>query len=211
MPQKGLDSLVKDRLRRWPQTPPGLYSRPASQQSWLRGRPVADLSACHPFLKLPGSDRLRTLPDGLWLNFSGTPAEPFVDIFAVEACGSLQNLLDKRSRFAPSTHSLLAVCPVPWLLAPVDERDRTPRWKATGVLLREPVMPVVLPVRDIRVLYALRRQHYSGFARYQVPHAHEYFVPMESITAEGSESDPALLSLIGRATADNFLMEVDAF
>lgn len=210
MPQKGLDSLVKDRLRRWPQTPPGLAARRASRQSWLRGRPVADLSACHPFLKLPGSDRLRTLPDGLWLNFSGTPVEPFVDIFAVEACGSLQNLLDKRSRFAPSTHSLLAVCPVPWLLAPVDDRDPTPRWRATGVLLREPVMAVVLPVRDIRVLYALRRQHYSGFTRYQVPHAHEYFVPMESITAEGSETDPALLSLIGRATADNFLMEAES-
>ena len=210
MPQKGLDSLVKDRLRRWPQTPPGLYPRHPAQQSWLRGRPVADLSACHPFLKLPGSDRLRTLPDGLWLNFSGTPAEPFVDIFAVEACGSLQNLLDKRSRFAPSTHSLLAVCPVPWLLAPVDAQNQMPRWRATGVLAHEPVMPVVLPVRDIRVLYALRRQHYSGFARYQVPHAHEYFVPMDSITAEGSESDPALLSLIGRATADNFLMEAEA-
>lgn len=210
MALKGLDSLVKDRLRRWPQRPPGSYSRHAAQRSWLRGRPVADLSACHPFLKLPGSDRLRTLPDGLWLKFSGTPLEPFVDVFAVEACGSLQNLLDKRSRFAPSTHSLLAVCPVPWLLAPVDDQDRTPRWKATGVLLREPVMPVVLPVRDIRVLYALRREHYSGFARYQVPHAHEYFVPMESITAEGSETDPALLSLIGRATADNFLMEADA-
>lgn len=207
MAYKGLDSLVKERLRRWPQIPPGLHPRRVSQEAWLRGRPVADLSACHPFLKLPGSDRLRTLPDGLWLNFSGTPLEPFVDIFAVEACGSLQNLLDKRSRFAPSTHSLLAVCPVPWLLAPVDAADPKPRWAATGVMLREPVMPLVLPVRDIRVLYALKRHHYSGFARHQVPHAHEFFVPMDSLTAEGSETDPALLSLIGRATAQNFLVE----
>ncbi len=210
MAYKGLDSLVKDRLRRWPQSPPGLQRRPTVPQSWLRGRPVADLSACHPFLKLPGSDRLKTLPDGLWLNFAGTPVEPFVDIFAVEACGSLQNLLDKRSRFAPSTHSLLAVCPVPWLLAPVDTGDQTPRWKATGVMLRAPLLPVVLPVRDIRVLCALRRDHYSGFARNQVPHAHEFFVPMESLTAEASETDPALQSLIGRATADNFLIEPDA-
>lgn len=210
MAYKGLDSLVKDRLRRWPQSPPGLQPLKRSPHAWLRGRPVADLSACHPFLKLPGCDRLRTLPDGLWLNFAGTPMEPYVDIFAVEACGSLQNLLDKRSRFAPSTHSLLAVCPVPWLLAPVDAGDSTPRWKATGVLLREPVMPVVLPVRDLRVLYALKRDHYTGFARYQVPHAHEFFVPMEALTAEDSEHDPALLSLIGRATAQNFLSEPDA-
>ncbi len=209
MAYKGLDSLVKERLRGWPQSPPGLQPRRRAAHAWLRGRPVADLSACHPFLKLPGSDRLRTLPDGLWLNFAGTPAEPFVDIFAVEACGSLQNLLDKRSRFAPSTHSLLAVCPVPWLLAPVDTGDSTPRWKATGVLLREPALPVVLPVRDLRVLYALRRDHYTGFTRHQVPQAHEFFVPMEALTAEGSERDPALRSLIGRATAQNFLSEPD--
>ena len=85
---------------------------------------------------MPGSTRLRTLPDGLWLNFGGTIADPFVDIFAIEACSTLQNLLDKRSRFAPSTHSLLAVCPVPWLLAPAMPGDPTPRWQAIGVLLR---------------------------------------------------------------------------
>ena len=66
-------------------------------------------------------------------------------IFAIEACGSLQNLLDKRSRFAPSTHSLLAVCPVPWLLSPVMHGDPTPRWKVTGVLTHEPVVPFILP------------------------------------------------------------------
>jgi hypothetical protein len=41
------------------------------------------VGTCHPFLKLPGSTRWRTLPDGLWLNFGGTPVEPFVDIFGI--------------------------------------------------------------------------------------------------------------------------------
>jgi hypothetical protein len=52
------------------------------------------------------SNRLRTLPDGLWLNFAGTHAEPFVDIFAIEACGTLQNLLDKlrKARFRIHTN-----------------------------------------------------------------------------------------------------------
>ncbi|HET6184216.1 MAG TPA: hypothetical protein VFA03_11565 [Acetobacteraceae bacterium] len=209
MGYKVLDNLVKERLRSWPQRPPGLRKRAGRPDALLRGRPVGDVDACHPFLKLPGSDRLRTLPDGLWLNFGGTPAEPYVDVFAVEACGSLQNLLDKRSRFAPSTHSLLAVCPVPWLLAPMSAEDRRPRWQATGVMLREPVVQFVLPVRDIRVLYALKRDHYAGFARHQVPHAHEFYAPMEAITAKNSERDPALLSLIARATADNFLSEMD--
>ncbi len=199
-----LDALVKQRLRGWPQRPPGLPSH--ATEAWLRGRPTEDFGTCHPFLKIPGSTRWRTLPDGLWLNFGGTPEEPYVDVFAVEACGSLPNLLDKRSRFAPSTHSLLAVCPVPWLLAPVMTGDPTPRWKATGVLPQEPVVPFVLPVRTIHVLYGLKRHHYAGFVRHQLPHAHEYFAPMEALTAENSDKDPALRALLARASVSaNFL------
>jgi hypothetical protein len=205
--QASLDSIVKDRLRKWPQCPPGLTPRGRSQDSWLRGRPADQQGTmAHPFLKLPGSTRLRTLPDGLWLKFGGTPVEPFVDIFAIEACGTLQNLLDKRSRFAPSTQSLLAVCPVPWLLAPVAENDTTPRWMATGLLRRPPVMDFVLPVRDVRVMYGLKRRHYQGFATSQVPHPHEYFVPMDALTAEDSDKDPALQAFMSRAcAASNFL------
>ena len=80
---RSLDALVKARLREWPQHPPGLKPRPNCQATWLRGRPTYDEGSCHPFLKLPGSDRLRTLPDGLWLNFGGTPEEPFADIFGI--------------------------------------------------------------------------------------------------------------------------------
>jgi hypothetical protein len=204
-PPKSLDWLVKQRLKEWPQRPPGVEPPSAGQDAWLRGRPTNDV-VCHPFLKLPGSTRWRTLPDGLWLNFGGTPADPFVDIVAVEACSCLQNLLDKRSRFAPSTHSLLAVCPVPWLLLPAMADDPTPRWKVTGVLPQEPTEPFVVPVRDMHVLYGLRRQDYQGFARHQLPHAHEYFVPMEALTAQDSDKDPDLRALLSRASAAaNFL------
>jgi hypothetical protein len=128
------------------------------------------------------------------------------DVFAVEACGTLQNLLDKRSRFAPSTHSLLAVCPVPWLLAPANPGDPLPRWQVTGVLRQEPTQPLVLPVRDMRVMYGLMQAHYLGFARHQVPHAHEFFVPMEALTAEDSDKNPDLQALLSRASAlANFL------
>jgi len=152
-------------------------------------------------LKLPGSNRMRTLPDGLWLNFGGTVVEPFVDIFAIEACGSLQNLLDKRSRFAPSTQSLLAVCPIPWLLGPVGPTEPTPRWLMTGLTRGEPVTDLVLPVRDVRVMYGLKSRHYQGFASSQVPHPHEYFIPMDALTAENGDQDPALRALVSRASA----------
>jgi hypothetical protein len=204
---RSLDALVRARLRQWPQRPPGL-SKAAGRERWLRGRPTEVPSSNHPFLKLPGSDRLRTLPDGLWLNFGGTAEEPFADIFAIEACGSLQNLLDKRSRFAPSTHSLLAVCPVPWLLAPVAPAEPTPRWQATGVLRQPPCLPLVLPVRDIRVMYALKKRHYDGFAQNQVPHPHEYFLPMDALTASDAPQNPAIRALVSRASASaNFLVE----
>jgi hypothetical protein len=195
---RSIDAQVHARLRKWPDRPPGLPMADGTD-AWLRGRPGRPESICQPFLKLPGSDRMRTLPDGLWLNFGGTPAEPFVDIFAVEACGTLQNLLDKRSRFAASTHSMLAFCPLPWLLAPVAEGDTMQRWQATTVLAAEPTAPLVLPVRDMRVLYGLKPRHYGTFAASQIPHAHEYFVPMEALTAEDGYRDPLLRELVGRA------------
>jgi hypothetical protein len=196
-------------LKRWPQRPPGLRPSRHRNDAWLRARPGGDSDATHPFLKLPGSTKLRTLPDGLWMNFGGTPAEPYVDIFAVEACASMQNLLDKRSRFAPSTQSTLAVCPLLWLLAPVTAADPTPRWQATGVIPQEPTHHFVLPVRDMRVLYGLQNHHYEGFSQNQLPHAHEFFVPMEALTAFESDKNPALQALVSRATADaNFLSPV---
>jgi hypothetical protein len=203
---RSLDALVRARLRKWPQRPPGVVRRHSERDHWLRGRPGHESESCHPFLKLPGSNQLRTLPDGLWLHFGGTAVEPFVDIFAIEACGSLQNLLDKRSRFAPSTNSLLAVCPLPWLLAPALAGDATPRWKLTGVVRQPPLVPLVLPVRDLRVMYGLKQRHYNGFVKSQIPHPHEYFVPMEALVAEDAVQNPAMQALVSRASANaNFL------
>jgi len=55
------------------------------KEAWLRGRPGEDqsLKISSPYLKIAGSTRLRTLPDGLWLNFGGSYAEPFVDILGI--------------------------------------------------------------------------------------------------------------------------------
>lgn len=205
-PYQSLDSLVRTRLKAWPQRPPGVPGTNPGSANWLRGRPADEFGSCQPFLKLPGSQRFRTLPDGLWLHFGGTPDDPYADIFAIEACSSLQNLLDKRSRFAPSTQSMLALCPVDWLLAPVVQNDDTPRWVATGLLTAPPARPLVVPVRDMRVMYGLRSKHYTHFATSQVPHAHEYFVPMESLTRKDGANDPALQALVARASVQsNFL------
>ena len=76
---RSIDAQVRTRLKAWPQCPPGLED--TGRNSWIRGRPDDAAGQC--FLKLPGSERLRTLPDGLWLNFGGTPDEPYADIFGI--------------------------------------------------------------------------------------------------------------------------------
>jgi hypothetical protein len=202
-----LDDIVRMRLKRWPQQPPGVVLSTKQSGTWLRARPGDMSASAHPFLKLPGSMTFRTLPDGLWLHFSTDPRDPFCDILCIEACSSLPNLLDKRSRFAPSTTSMLAYCPVPWLLAPVPEASDIPRWKLVRLLRQAPEEPLVLPVRDVRVLYGLQRRHYDGFARTQMPQAHEYFCPMEALTAEDGAENPAMQALISRASATaNFML-----
>lgn len=201
--RQSLDSLVKLRLRAWPERPPGIKAR--TQDAWMRGRPTD--RNCQCFLKLPGSAQLRTIPDGLWLNFGGTPDDPFVDIFAIEACASLQNLLDKRSRFSPSTHSLMAFCPLPWLLAPASPGSDTPRWRGTGIIRAEPTVGVTLPVRGLRVLFGLRTPHFDGFVKHQLPQPHEFFVPMDALTAKNGDQDRGLRALISRASTRGNVLE----
>ena len=193
---RSLDSIVRSRLKQWPHNPPGLGG--GDKDAWLRGRPDDVAGQC--FLKLPGSDRLRTLPDGLWLNFGGTFAEHYADIFAIEACSTLPNLLDKRSRFAPSIQSLMAVCPLAWLMAPMTPGSALLRWQMTGVLRTAPTTHLVLPVRDLRVMYGLNSRHYQGFLQHQVPHPHEFFVPMEALTAQNGDQDPAMQAIVARAS-----------
>jgi hypothetical protein len=204
---KPLDELVRKRLSRWPQRPPGAMRTPRQPGTWLRARPGDTNLMSQPFLKFPGSNTFKTIPDGLWLHFSPDPEDRWADILCIEACGSVPNLQDKRARFAPSTTSLLVVCPLRWLHEPVDQNDPTPRWHTIRLLREAPIEHLVLPVRDVRVLYGLKMRHYQSVAKGQLPHPHEYFCPIEALTAEKGHEDPALNALIARASsATNFML-----
>lgn len=201
-----LDRQVKERLTRWGQRPPGFTMPRYGRSVWLRGRPGVAARLCHPYLKTPGSTMLHTIPDGLFLNFGGVVGDAFVDILAIEACGTIENLRDKRSRFAPSIQSLVAVCPVPWLHAPAVPDDPTPRWEAVGIFLRPPQMPAVIPVRQLRVLYLLKRRAYEVFRRHNLGQPHELFAPMEALTGDETHQAAELQALLRRASgAVNFL------
>jgi hypothetical protein len=195
-----MDAFVRERIRAWPQTPPGLeHADPRGRGVWLKARPGPAMENDAPSLKIPGASRMRTFPDGLWLWFGGTGADPYVDIFAVEVCGSLQNLLDKRSRYTPSLHSLLVSCPAVWLRRPVDERDATPRWERAGLFDTAPEIAIALPVRDMRVLYALKTKHFREFAACNIAHAHELFAPVDILLDEDGWRAPALRQFLFHA------------
>jgi hypothetical protein len=52
----------------------------------------------------------------------------------------------------------------------------------------------------------LKTRHYDGFVRTQLAHAHEFFMPLETLTEENSEQNPALRALVKRASITaNFL------
>lgn len=195
-----LDAFFRQTMRAWPQTPPGLENADfGAAGAWLKARPCSETDPESPLLKVPGSARMRTVPDGLWLWFGGDANDPYVDLFAVEVCGGLQNLLDKRSRYAPSLHSLLITCPLAWLLSPVPGNEAVPRWQATGLLDQAPSRALVLPVRDIRVLYALKPRQFQEFACGSLAHAHELFAPIDALTGIGAWRAPAMRDFLGRA------------
>lgn len=205
-PSRSLDELVRRRLREWPQRPPGAPRTRRQPGTWLRARPGTGTAPGHPFLKLPGSNAFRTIPDGLWLHFGADPDDPWVDILCIEACSTVPNLQDKRARFAPSTSSMLVVCPHKWLLEPVEPEEALPRWRLIRLLREAPQDSVLIPVRDIRVIYGLKPNHYHAVASAQVPQPHEYFCPMDALTAERGHEDPAMAALISRAShAANFM------
>ena len=93
-----------------------------------------------------------------------------------------------------------------WLLSPVMPGDPTPRWKVTGVLREEPAVAFVVPVRDMHVLYGLKREALSGLRPPPVAACAEYFVPMEALTAYDGDKNPDLRAMLARASATaNFL------
>jgi hypothetical protein len=97
-------------------------------------------------------------------------------------------------------HSWLATCPVDWLLSPVSAVNWTPRWRHTGLLQNAPTKPLVLPVRDVRVMYALTPRQYEGFSTTQVPHAHEFFAPIAALIGPEGWQHPTLRAFIARTS-----------
>lgn len=184
-PPARLNTEANDWLRNvWPvQT--RLWSLRGEPQ-WIRARPAPPgFPRGLPIVRIAGS-RQNTQPDGLYLRFGARrnrngedyidPSDTgFVDMIAIEACGSIQNFNDKRSRYCPSTYSRTVYVPAKWLLRKIPGKGggQVPIWRATGIFEDEPACDLYLPIRHLRVLYAIADNLWKHVCCYALS-AHEF-------------------------------------
>ncbi len=178
------DAQAKAILRVWPNRTKKVWAPPAGQGYWLRGRPSAGAVSA-PKLHAPGAQLFHTQPDGLYLYLH----EHYADAICIEVCNTIQNLNDKRSRYIPASHSLLVTAPLRWLLEAIGTQHggQAPRWNAARTFPRRPRQDVTLPVRHLRVLYALPPHHYSAWKANNIPAGYEYFCRQSSLKTYNSQ------------------------
>lgn len=177
------DGEAKAILLTWPARTKSVWPSPSGKGYWLRAQPQAS-KIPGPRLRSPGAKLFATQPDGLWVYFSSAHC----DIVAVEVCGTIQNLNDKRSRYFPASHSTVLECSQKWLheLMTVQKRGKKSRWEACGTIKKVPASDRTIPVRHLRVLYALPNKLYTDWHSNHVPTGYEYFCAHSSLDSYNS-------------------------
>jgi hypothetical protein len=130
-----------------------------------------------------------TQPDGLWAHFSGLD---YCDVVVIEVCGTTTNLNDKRSRYMPSTSSLLLEVSAGWAKSGSAGRGRggptRAHWRTAGFDEDDlSTMPRLVPVRHLRALYALPDEQYKKWTPNHAATGYEYFVPHSSLGTFNSQ------------------------
>jgi len=179
------DDAGKAALRKWP-TRTQLWSKPGSGVYWLRAQPKeTGKKATGPRLVAPGSKLFKTQPDGLWITFGNDDETAggarFADCVAVEVCGTMQNLWDKRWRFASRTSSSVLDVPKKWLKETVKTVGFAGPIRSRADLLGVEPVPVEVPVRYLRVLYTLPAARFPNAASELLLEGHEYLASQASL------------------------------
>jgi hypothetical protein len=201
--QKLSDSEAKEILLNWP-TRTKLWPPPKGHGFWIRGQP-RDLTRPGPCLSSPGAKLFGTQPDGLWAHFNGAMS---CDVVAVEVCGTIQNLNDKRSRYIPASHSLVLKCRSAWLKEeiPIQKGGQRARWQASASFDAEPSEDLSVPVRHLRVLYGLPNGIYHKWCSDHSPTGYEFFCPHSSLATYNSP--PMQRFLRQMSSASQFRVQV---
>ena len=185
------DSEAKSILLGWPASTGDLWPPPQDDGRWIRGQPI-DGKSSGPRIISPGAKLFSTQPDGLFVYFNGTGS---CDLVVIEVCGSIQNLNDKRSRYIPSSHSLLLMCRKKWLHENIRVKGggNKPRWEVAGTLPDPPEVDLTVPIRHLRVLYALPNAAYKQWCPEHTPTGYEYFCPHSSLAGYNSQKMQSFL------------------
>lgn len=183
--EKLSDKEGKELLLHWP-TRTKLWPPPEGRGFWVRCQPK-DGGQPGPRLSSPGAQLFTTQPDGLWAHFK---EETSCDLVAIEVCGTVQNLNDKRSRYIPASHSLVLSCSAAWLMEeiPVQKAGKQPRWKASASFSSEPPSDLRIPVRHLRVLYGIPNALYDKWCREHSPTGYEFFSSHSSLATYNSQA-----------------------
>ena len=155
------DSDAKTILLKWPTRTNNLWDTPTGSGYWIQAQPKPlGSTITTPTLHTPGASLFKTQPDGMWAYLKD---DTFADVICVEVCGTQQNLNDKRSRYSADVRSLVLNCGLKWLLQDVNVQNSgaMPRWKATETIHQQPSAALVLPVRYLRVLFAIPNTLYK--------------------------------------------------
>jgi len=196
--EKLSDGDAKAILLGWPTRTRMLWPPPGGKGYWIQGQPKAGTKS-GPCLSAPGATLFKTQPDGLWVHFQGLAS---CDVVVVEVCGSIQNLNDKRSRYIPSSHSLVLTCKKDWLeeKVSVNNGGQYPRWRASASLGTKPLADISVPVRHLRVLYALPNTTYHDWCSQHAPTGYEFFCPHSSLSSYRSQKMQGFLRQMSIAT-----------
>lgn len=187
------DRQAKALLLKWPGRTKSVWPAPTGIGFWVRAQPVPT-GVAGPKISSPGAKLFRTQPDGLWAHFADND---YCDVVVIEVCGSVQNLNDKRSRYIPSSHSLVLSCPLRWLEEDVvvQRGGKSPRWRATASITTTPVSDISVPIRHLRVLYALPDAVYSSWGSNHTPTGYEFFARHSSLASYHS---PKMQKFLGQ-------------
>lgn len=154
----------------------------------LRWQPVnSDEKETSPIIKTPGTKIFRTQPDWLW--FSVSDDYSFCDLLVIEDSSTKQNLNDKRSRYIPSSHSLVLTVNKTWLDKNISKAGGWSEYRWRALWLKKTIEgeKIDLPIRYMRVIYSLWGELYEKVKENIVPTWYESYVKrvsMKSFTSQ---------------------------
>jgi hypothetical protein len=154
-------------LKSWP-TRTQKFTGTVRPGYWVKVRP----SRSGPQLRQAGCLALKTQPDGAYAYVGDAGA--WVDLIAIEVCGTVQNLHDKRSRYMATTSARLLQFKDLWLASKLP-KTKGRGWESFGTLLHNPGA-IAIPVRFLRVLYVIPDSILEIWSQNHIPGGHEYFI-----------------------------------